>query len=247
MQLYFIRHGQSLNNANWGDDTYQQHSDPPLTAMGREQAQLLANFLSANQRLQSHNGWDVHNRHGFGLTHLYCSLMERAARTAAPIARALEIPFAAWPDIHEVGGIYSREEETKFSSLPGKPRSYFEQHVPDLNLPDWLNESGWWNRPFESEKECQLRAERFLADLLARHGDRDGQPKHCVAIVSHGGFFMHLVCAMLKLPWRQAAHDMRSWFLLSNCSISRFDFRQDELIICYLNRTDFLPMHLVSG
>jgi 2,3-bisphosphoglycerate-dependent phosphoglycerate mutase len=247
VQLYFIRHGQSLNNANWGDDNYQQHSDPPLTDMGREQAQILADFLNANQGLQLRNEWDVHNRYGFGLTHLYCSLMERAAHTAALIARALDIPFAAWPEIHEAGGIYSRQGDTRFSGLPGKPRSYFEQHVPELSLPDWFNESGWWNRPYESDEECQPRAGRFLADLLARHGDREGQPEHRVVVVSHGGFFMHLMCAMLKLPWRQAAHDLRSWFLLSNCSVSRFDFRQDELVICYLNRTDFLPVHLVSG
>jgi 2,3-bisphosphoglycerate-dependent phosphoglycerate mutase len=247
VQLYYIRHGQSQNNAGWGDDSYRQSSDPRLTDIGREQAQLLADFLSANQRLQKNDGWDVHNRHGFGLTHLYCSLMERAAHTAAPIARALNIPFAAWPEIHETGGIFSREEDTRLNGLPGKPRSYFEQHVPELSLPDWLDESGWWNRPFEADEERQPRAERFLADLLARHGDREGREEHRVAVVSHGGFFMHLMCAMLNLPYCQAAHNLRSWFLLSNCSISRFDFRKDEVLICYLNRTDYLPANLVSG
>jgi 2,3-bisphosphoglycerate-dependent phosphoglycerate mutase len=247
VQLYYIRHGQSQNNANWGDDSYQQSSDPRLTDIGREQAQLLADFLSANQGLQESNGWDVHNRHGFGLTHLYCSLMERAAHTAAPIARSLDIPFAAWPEIHETGGIFSREEDTRLTGLPGKPRSYFEQHFPELALPADLDERGWWNRPFETDEERQPRANRFLADLLARHGDREGQAEHRVAVVSHGGFFMHLMCAMLKLPWRQAAHNLRSWFLLSNCSISRFDFRKDEVFICYLNRTEYLPPNLVSG
>lgn len=248
MKLYYIRHGQSQNNAGWGDDTYQPSSDPALTGNGIEQARLLAEFLKNNQELQPNPNWDVHNRHGFGLTHLYCSLMERAAHTAAPVARALKIPFVAWPDIHETGGIFSRETETKLSGLPGKPRSYFKKHVPELSLPADLDESGWWkNRPFESDEERQPRADRFLADLLARHGDQDGQPEHHVAIVSHGGFFMHLMCAMLKLPWRQASNNLSSWFLLSNCSISRFDFVKDELLICYLNRTDYLPAHLVTG
>lgn len=248
MQLYYIRHGQSQNNANWGNQSYQESSDPRLTENGIEQARLLANFLKENQAFHPDRPrWDVHNRYGFGLTHLYCSLMERAAHTAAPIARALDIPFAAWPDIHESGGIFSREAETKHQGLPGKPRSYFEQRMPELSLPDWLDESGWWNRPFEADEERQPRAERFLADLLARHGDREGQPEHRVAIVSHGGFFMHLMCAILNLPYRQAAHNLRSWFLLSNCSISRFDFRKDEVVICYQNRTDFLPAALVSG
>lgn len=247
MQLYYIRHGQSQNNANWGDDSYQQSSDPVLTEIGREQAQRLAAFLKENQSLGENNGWDVHNRYGFGLTHLYCSLMERAAHTAAPIARALNIPFAAWPEIHETGGIFSREEDTRLNGLPGKPRSYFEQHVPELSLPADFDESGWWGRPFEADEERQPRADRFLAALLARHGDREGREEHRVAIVSHGGFFMHLMCAILNLPYRQAAHDLRSWFLLSNCSISRFDFHKEELVICYLNRTDYLPPDLVSG
>ncbi|PKN91415.1 MAG: hypothetical protein CVU44_20085 [Chloroflexi bacterium HGW-Chloroflexi-6] len=247
MKLFFIRHGQSQNNAGWGDDTYQPSSDPALTGNGIEQARLLAEFLKNNQEFQPTPGWDAHNRYGFGLTHLYCSLMERAAHTAAPIARAIKLPFAVWPEIHETGGIFGREDKINLIGLPGKPRSYFANHFPELVLPESLDESGWWNRPFETDEERQPRADRFLADLLERHGDREGQPEHRVAIVSHGGFFMHLMCAMLKLPWRQAANDLRSWFLLSNCSISRFDISQGELTICYLNRTDHLPAHLVTG
>jgi hypothetical protein len=52
--------------------------------------------------------------------------------------------------------------------------------------------------------------------------------------------------AMLKLPWRQAAHGLRSWFVLNNCSISRFDIFGDELSIAYINRTDHLPDHLIT-
>ncbi len=248
MELYYIRHGQSVNNAGWGDPNYRENSDPPLTEIGRQQAQCLADFLSKNQPLQEYTGWNSHNRHGFGLTRLYTSLMERAAHTAAPTAQALELPFAVWEEIHETGGIYSREDPENPYGLPGKPRAYFEQHFPTLSLPANLDGSGWWmSRPHESEEESQVRAEKVLADLLARHGDREGQPVERVAIVSHGGFFMHLMCAILKLPWRQAALDLRSWFLLNNCSISRFDFIKGEVIISYLNRTDHLPDHLITG
>ncbi len=40
---------------------------------------------------------------------------------------------------------------------------------------------------------------------------------------------------------------MKSWFILNNCSISRFDFRKDEIWINYINRTDHLPAHLITG
>jgi len=248
MQLYYIRHGQSVNNAGWGDPNYVEHFDAPLTETGHEQARILAEYLDAKQLIIEHSGWDVHNHHGFGFSHLYTSLMERAVHTATPIARKMpQVPFAAWTEIHESGGIYGREGEFKDQGLPGKPRSYFEKAFPELALPVTFEESGWWNRPHESEDECHLRAQRVWADLLTRHSDKADRPEHHIALVSHGGFFMHLMCAILDLPWRNASHDMTSWFLLNNCSISRIAVHNDEVVICYLNRTDHLPGHLITG
>jgi len=246
MQLYFIRHGQSVNNAGWGDPDYQESPDPMLTELGIDQAQILANFLEQNHHITTSNGWDTHNRHGFGITHIYASLMERAAHTASYIARKLEqIPLAAW-DIHESGGIYGRDGNKEYIQLPGRPRSFFERNFPELELPEALGESGWWNRPFETEEECGLRAKRIWSGLLTRHGDRDGRPEERVALVSHGGFFVHLMSAILDLPWKNAGNGLESWFLLNNCSISRVDVRNRHVVICYLNRTDHLPDHMIT-
>ncbi|HET6597785.1 MAG TPA: histidine phosphatase family protein [Anaerolineales bacterium] len=246
MELYFIRHGQSQNNANWNNPEYKENPDPSLTEHGHEQARLVAEFLKKNQTVTRDAEWNIQNRYGFGLTHIYTSLMERAAFTAAPIAEALDIPLIAWKEIHEEGGIYGRSDAAKAENLPGRPRSFFMQNFRTITLPDDLDETGWWNRPYETEDERQPRAEQVLAELLARHKDQKGQPEHRVAFVSHGGFFMRLMCAMLKLPWRQAAHGLRSWFVLNNCSISRFDIFNDELFIAYINRTDHLPDHLIT-
>jgi 2,3-bisphosphoglycerate-dependent phosphoglycerate mutase len=246
MELFFIRHGQSINNANWDSADYQESPDPILTEIGHEQARILAAFLEKNQTITMEKDWNIQNRYGFGLTHLYTSLMERAASTAAPIAQALDIPLVAWKEIHEEGGIYSRGDKSNVQGLPGRPRSFFMESFRAITLPDDLDETGWWNRPYEAEEERQPRADQVLAELLARHRDRKGQPEHRVAFVSHGGFFMRLMCAMLRLPWRQAAHGLRSWFVLNNCSISRFDIFNEELSIAYLNRTDFLPDHLIT-
>ncbi len=249
MQLYFIRHGQSINNANSEDPNYKEHPDPYLTGTGQQQAGLLAEYLKENQPITNDQVWNSQNQYGFGLTHIYTSLMERAATTAAPIARALgDIPFQAWVDLHEEGGIYAREKEANQKGLSGRPRSFFEKNIPELKLPDDLDESGWWNRPFEeSDEERQARADRVLAEVIARHGDKDGQPEQRVVLVSHGGFFMRFISSMLKLPWRQSAFNMRSWFLLHNCSISRFDISKDKLLIAYINRTNHLPPHLISA
>jgi 2,3-bisphosphoglycerate-dependent phosphoglycerate mutase len=247
MELYFIRHGQSINNTKTSNPEHEEHSDPYLTEIGLEQADLLAKYFKESPLITYETGWNEQNQYGFGFTHIYASLMERAVATAAPTARALGIPFSAWTEIHEEGGIYAREKDSRFRGLPGKPRSFYEKNFPELKLPDDYDESGWWNRPFETDEQRQPRADKVLADLIARHGDREGQPKERIALVSHGGFFVRLVSAMLQLPWRQGAHGMRSWFLLNNCSISRFDIHKDWLTVCYMNRTEHLPARLISG
>ena len=246
MEFYFIRHGQSVNNAGWSDPDYKESPDPALTEIGKEQARLLAEFLKKNQTITSDKTWNSQNRYGFGLTHIYTSLMERAAFTAAPIAQALDIPLIAWKEIHEEGGIYSRGDKTNVLGLPGQPRSFFMQNFQTLALPDDLDETGWWNRPFEAEEERQPRADQVFAELLARHRDKEGQPEQRVALVSHGGFFMRLLSAIIQLPWRQASHGLKSWFFLNNCSISRFDIHGDEISMIYINRTDYLPDHLIT-
>lgn len=246
MELYFIRHGQSVNNANWNNAEFQESPDPTLTEIGHEQAQILADYLKKRQTITNDREWNIQNQYGFGLTHIYSSLMERAAFTAAPIAQALDIPLLAWKEIHEEGGIYSRDDKSNVRGLSGRTRSFFMQNFRTLTLPDDLDETGWWNRPFEADEERQPRADQVFAELLARHRDQEGQAPQRVAFVSHGGFFMRLVCAMLKLPWRQAALGMRSWIILNNCSISRFDIHEKEINIAYLNRTEHLPDHLIT-
>lgn len=248
MELYFIRHGQSQNNAHWHDPSYQESPDPALTEIGLEQARCLADFLEKTQLITDDKIWNVQNRYGFGLTHVYTSLMERAVQTAAPVARRLpQVPFAAWVETHESGGIYGRDAEMKLLDLPGQSRTYFEQNIPELALPASFNGSGWWNRRFETEEEAHQRAESLWVELLSRHGDKEGQPEQRVALISHGGFFVHLMCAILNIPWRQASQGMRAWFVLNNCSISRLDVRENRLLIAYLNHTAHLPDHLITA
>lgn len=236
-----------MNNAYWQNPNYIENPDPALTEAGMEQARRLSEYLEQSQPISQSDQWNPHNRHGFGLTHIYTSLMERAVHTAMPTARRLKIPFAAWTEIHESGGIFGRDGDVKLKGLPGKPQAWFEANAPELILPNSLNGDGWWNcRPQEKEEEAYERAKHVWSELLNRHGDQDGQPEQRVVFVSHGGFFMHLMCAMLNLPWRQASNGLQSWFLLNNCSISRFDVNKEEVTICYLNRTDHLPDHLIT-
>lgn len=247
MELYFIRHGQSENNANLELDGAQDVPDPELTETGRAQAARLSRFLRDSQARRPDTQKNTQNQNGFGLTHIYTSLMVRAVNTAMPAAKALGLPLVAWPEIHETGGIFSREDGDEMKGLPGKTRSYFQTHYPDLILPDWVDESGWWNRPFEASEVRQQRAGRVWADLLDYHGDRPGRDEHRVALVSHGGFFMHLFTSALgiEMPTRQSTwHEY--WFLMNNCAISRLDIKNGQVLISYVNRNDFMPGDLIT-
>ena len=236
MQLYFIRHGQSENNALWMSTSSHKwrNEDPGLTEVGRRQAECLAQFLNQPASASS----DFQNVAGFGITHLYSSLMVRAVTTGTIIAQALNLPLAAWKDIHEWGGIYLRDEQTDEPiGLPGRNRAYFEQHFPDLVLPDSLRDDGWWSRPFEEPELRFPRAKRVLHDLLERHGHTDDR----VALVSHGGFFSYLLAAILDMPGREGYR-----FGMSNTGISRIDFHDEAIWLNYLNRVDFLPKELIT-
>jgi 2,3-bisphosphoglycerate-dependent phosphoglycerate mutase len=235
MQLYFIRHGQSENNALWMRTGSHEgrNEDPGLTEAGRQQAELLAQFLSQPASASS----DFQNVVGFGITHLYTSLMVRAVATGTIIARVLDLPLVAWEDLHEWGGIYLKDEQTdERTGLPGRNRAYFERHYPDLVLPDSLGEAGWWNRPFEEPELRFPRAKRVLHDLLERHGGNDR-----VAVISHGGFYNYLLAAILNLPERESY-----WFALNNAGLNRIDFDEEEIRLIYLNRVDFLPKELIT-
>lgn len=245
MQLYIIRHAQSENNLLWQrtGSSNGRIPDPALTDLGHQQARLVANFLSRPTSAAPASERD--NRDGFGLTHLYCSLMERAVLTGTYIAQATGLPLRGLADIHEWGGIYATDEEkAEKNGLPGPNREYFATRHPALVLPDSLNHEGWWNRKPETEVERPSRARRFWQFLLEQHGQTDDR----VAIVTHGGFTQTLLATLLNWSMPDAALGLPPdvWFVTNNVSISRIDFEDDHIRFGYLNRVDFLPDELIT-
>jgi len=240
MQFYFIRHGQSANNLLWDQtgSNVGRSDDAELTDIGRQQAEMLAQCLGRTDATAVTDGPDRLNRAGFGLTHLYSSLMARSVATGSVISKALGLPLIGWEDAHETGGIYVEYPETgEQVGLPGKNRAYFQAHYPHLVLPTHVNENGWWNRPFESREQRPIRAQRFLQELLQRHG----QTNDHVAVISHGAFYNYLMAAILKMPDQD-----RIWFILNNAAITRLDFESERTEVVYVNRVDHLPQALIT-
>ena len=242
LQLYFIRHAQSENNhimdeVDHKDYLFQRVEDPKLTAKGKCQAELVADFLA---RPESEDGNDSQNRSGFGLTHLHCSLMTRAVQTALPIARKTGLPLVAWPEVHENGGVFLAEkveDEIIWNGLPGKGRSYFETHFPELVIPDDLSEEGWWNREKEPRDQYILRARSIVDQLLEDHQGTD----HRVGIVMHGGIFGRILAAFFEMESRSY------WFHMNNTAISRIDISANgRVMMSYMNKVDHLPDELIT-
>lgn len=246
MQLYIIRHAQSENNAIWtstGSDNGRV-PDPVLTKIGHRQARIMAEYIQQVDVDTAVTPDDPYNHQGFHLTHLYCSLMRRAVQTGTYLSRALDLPLVAWPVIHEGGGIYEKNATGERVGLPGPNRAYFAQYHPELRLPEELDEAGWWNRPVETWEEMPGRAQRFLDELYARHGDSDDR----VAIVTHGGFYYAFFSVLLDF-WRTKVDfggELPIWFKVFNTSITRIDFNDDHVSIIYPNRADFLPPELLT-
>lgn len=227
MRIYFIRHAQSTNNAllSATQSRFGRSSDPELTTVGRQQAEVLANFLHDN-------------RDDYPIDILYCSLMQRAIQTATPISRNLNLPLNGLMDTHESGGIYLEDEKTNQPiGQPGFTPGELKAKYLDLILPDDLDEQGWWNRPFETTEQRVVRARRLIQALTAKHADRN----HVIALVSHQGFFNHFFFGLLG-----QVRPPHFWFTLNNVSITCVDVTGEDVNAVYINRLGHLRPELVT-
>jgi 2,3-bisphosphoglycerate-dependent phosphoglycerate mutase len=255
MQLYFIRHGQSENNALWdrSGPREERSPDPELTELGHEQARRLAQFLAGHQsddqlcaEVRAKSAADglidpprgmAQSVNEFDLTHLYCSPMIRAIDTGTYIARALDLPLTVWEEVHEVGGIFREDGEVSQEiGLPGNDRAYLRGRYPQLAMPEGWGNGCWWSRPFEKREQRLPRAQQFFRELQRRHGSSDDR----VGVVSHAGFGNYFLVVALDWPNRG-----QNGFVLNNASITRIDFETHTRVV-YTNRVDFLPQALIS-
>lgn len=246
MILYLVRHAQSRNNALWLATSSHKNRvpDPLLSDTGRQQARHLAEFVKSGRESESELWSPSDGRQGFGITHLYSSLMLRAVETGLMVSKTTGVPLNGWIDIHETGGIVSGDgEEIPFEGQPGSTESYLRREYPDLMFTGQFGEQGWWNRPREDEAEKRPRAHRVVQTLLEKHGHSEDR----VLMITHGSFYIHLMREMMGI------HDTNVYFELSNTGITRWEVypnRRDSSqwvrMLVYMNRTDHLPPELVT-
>jgi 2,3-bisphosphoglycerate-dependent phosphoglycerate mutase len=246
MRLYLIRHCESENNFQMRQTGRKQdyNADPRLTPLGHEQAMILGSYL-AGKNLESKDKEKRRSlqRRGFGFSHLFCSLMTRSIETGIYIANTKNIPLVALIDIHERGGLYFRNPDTdKLVDRPSLNHEYFTEKFPQLVLPAGINESGWWNLPYESEQVALDRAKTFLDQLVAHHG----QTKNNIALVTHSGFLQSILQVLFGARETSTVGGLTQniWFRANNGSITRIDFEESRIRLSYLNFIDYMPAEL---
>ena len=222
MQLLIIRHAQSANNANMD----ARVADPPLTELGQAQA----------ARLSEAPGLFA------GIDLLYVGPMRRTLQTAAPLAEATSLSARVFTGLHEWGGIWE-ERDGAISHLPGLGRAEMSAIIPEVELPDDVLESGWWQGELDSTRHDAIlahsrqNAESFLSYMAERYpqGTR-------VAVVTHGGYGSNLMEVALDID----LHPERVRFLQNNTGHALIEFDGEHGLMRWHNRIDHLPAELVT-
>lgn len=156
MHLYLIRHAQShVNLEDWNGGNI----DAGLTDLGRQQAILLSKWL--------------HEEMPF-IDALYCSTMQRARETCAPVAEALELPIQYDDRIREIGN--NRLDHTPWPSdeLPQEFADYWSTERPFSPIMPAQEAS-------ETFAHFRARVGIFVEELVENHTEES------VAVVCHGG------------------------------------------------------------
>lgn len=229
MQLLLIRHAQSTNNHLAGalDYAKRRQADPPVTELGHEQAQRLAD-------------WAAHDDLCQRITHLYTSLTTRAVQTAAPLAQALDLKVQGLTDAYECGGL-SSGPQGGFTPVMGRNHASLLAECPALLWPEDIHGRAW-------DGGCEPWESASFAARAAGVGDRlrrvAGEAE-VIALITHHEFAQYLIADLLGLP---APDGEALTFRLHNTATAHIELsgEADRRVLHWSNRTCHLTPDLVT-
>ena len=170
MELLFIRHAESLGNAQ---HIMQGHADFVLSETGHKQAQVLADYLltcvpEARQ-----------------VDHIYCSPLKRTQQTLAPFLKQSQGPTPHYDtDLIEVdSGIFSG------MTWEQAGQQYPEDQARFQASRDWGSVPGG-----ESKQALWQRAKAWIHKVLEMHTDQR------LVVMSHGGFIRAALSTLASVP-----------------------------------------------
>lgn len=188
-RIILVRHGQSTGNAK---NCFTGQTDVELSPLGRQQAQLTARALAHEQ-----------------LTAVYTSDLQRAYRTAEPIAALHNLPVQRTDQLREIdlGDFHGRSFEEVARDFPTEFAA-LSRRDPDVTMPGG-----------ESHRAVRTRVIRAFEQIINAHLDGT------ILIVVHGGVIFHINHYILGIP------EERSFsisYKIGNCSIHRHELLADN-------------------
>ena len=188
-RLILVRHGETVANRSF---RYIGASDEPLSEHGVTQAQQLAGALAC-----------------LPVKAVYSSPLQRAYRTAIPIAECLglvarqldalrECSFGAWEGLTRAEVLASGEEYAR-------------------QLQAWERDTALAPPGGESFSEMQQRVRDAVEQLAREHADQ------AIALVSHVGPIKALLCTALNAPLTSVSR-----IFLDPATISVIDWRDSD-------------------
>lgn len=248
MHLLLVRHGQSANNileaAHGCGEAFNKRRvvDPPLSALGFRQAQLLGRHLGAQLRRAKPR------------IRLVCSSMTRACQTIEPLASSLALSPVVHPDVHEVKGFYATSGP---GNQRGPTRAALQQLFPGYDA-SLIPEEGQGS---ELCRDAFSRARRVIS-MLNTWASEDPSGEEIVVLVSHNDF-IGLLARQLLVPSGQneALGDepellfTESYWPMNNTGVSHFvlgarpprSAYKVPTYLIYWNRSDHLTEEVRSG
>lgn len=222
MKLYLIRHAESGNNAV---PTYQRVEDPAITAVGRMQANHLAEWIATLRA-------DV----------LITSPFLRTIQTVLPVLNSTRLKLDIWHDVFERGGCFRGYNESNFAGAQGMGRSQILQalgdHATSSVLDETIEESGWWGqKDRETDAEAELRAKAVCTRLLQSF--TDGQ---VVLLLIHADLKRLMLAEMMH-----GQVDVARLGPMRNAGITKVNRIGDEWQLDYFNSVTHLPARLITG
>ena len=187
MHLYMIRHGQSyVNLRDWDGGNV----DAGLTELGQRQAAALAKWLPGELSQ---------------IDALYCSTMQRARETAAPLLDAYKMSLQLDDRLREIGNNRFDHEPWPSDDLPEYGQMWGSERPFHSITPN--REGG------ESLMHFKIRVGNFIEDLIEKHREQT------VVVVCHGGVIETVYDHLFNIgPWRRC----EVWS--KNTSVARFEY-----------------------
>lgn len=223
MRLFLVRHGQSLVNLpDWDWDS--DHSDQPLTPLGRKQAERAGHWLKANVPAR----------------HLYASTMKRANETAEIIGQIIGLPIQSDDRLREVGSNGPDGAPLAIEKLT----RYVEGMWGSMQPYDPMTANG------ETWMQFRQRVGNFIESLqrsFSNHlpeTDEDAN-QQTVLLVCHGGVIeAAFEYVFEKGPWSVV------WVMSNNTGITYLEYKPVPLRpawrLHYHNQREHLPPEMIS-